>query len=80
MKQLQQHKKENKSFLKMKAKLVEEICPKCNGVGLEPEKVWCVDYCNSSPFGCYRETGKKVICKTCMGLKTITILEVSESY
>ena len=62
----------------MEAKLIEITCPKCYGEGLEPEKKWCVEYCNESPYGCYRETGNKIICKTCMGVKTITILEVTE--
>jgi DnaJ-class molecular chaperone len=62
----------------VKAKLVEETCPKCNGEGLEPEKVWCVEFCNGSPNSCYREIENKVTCKTCMGVKTITILEVTE--
>jgi hypothetical protein len=62
----------------MEAKLVEETCPKCCGEGLEPEKIWGVEFCNGSPFCCCKETGRKVICKTCMGVKTITILEVTE--
>jgi len=62
----------------MESKLVEESCPKCNGEGLESEKIWYVKFCNDQPIGCYKETGRKVICKTCMGVKTVTILEVTE--
>lgn len=62
----------------MNAKLIEQTCPKCNGEGLEVQEIWTVEFCNGNPYGCYRKTGNKVVCKSCMGVKTITVLEVTE--
>ena len=62
----------------MKTKLPEITCPKCGGEGLEIEKKWVVEFCGRTCYGCYKETENKVMCKTCMGVKTITILEVTE--